>query len=102
MLGCLRALGHGRALCERLPANACTPDEAKPRLVGADASHAWVSVYCGEAGWIDVDPTNDSFPQTEHITLAWGRDFSDVCPVAGMFTGGGSHKLSVAVDVAPV
>lgn len=100
MLGCLRPLGLGARyvsgyLRTHLPAG-------KPRLVGADASHAWVSVYCGEAGWIDVDPTNDSFAQTEHITVAWGRDFRDVCPVAGTFIGGGRHKLSVAVEVAPV
>ena len=49
--------------------------------------------YCGDAGWIDVDPTNNSFPQAEHITVAWGRDFSDVCPVTGMFIGGGSHQV---------
>ena len=100
MLGCLRTLGlAARYVSGYLRTHA---PAGKPRLVGADASHAWVSVYCREAGWIDVDPTNDSFPQTEHITLAWGRDFSDVCPVAGMFTGGRSHKLSVAVDVTPV
>jgi transglutaminase-like putative cysteine protease len=100
MLGCLRTLGlAARYVSGYLRTQ---PPAGKPRLVGADASHAWISVYGGKAGWIDVDPTNDSFPQSEHITIAWGRDFSDVCPVAGMFIGGGSHKLSVAVDVAPV
>ena len=98
MLGCLRALGlAARYVSGYLRTHS---HDAKPRLVGADASHAWVSVYCGEAGWIDVDPTNNSFPQAEHITVAWGRDFSDVCPVAGMFIGGGAHKMSVAVQVA--
>ncbi len=100
MLGGLRAMGiAARYVSGYLRTH---PPAGKPRLVGADASHAWVSVYCGAAGWIDIDPTNDVFPQTEHITLAWGRDFSDVCPVAGMFVGGGNHKLTVSVDVAPV
>lgn len=99
MLGCLRPLG----LCARYVSGYLRthPPKGKPRLVGADESHAWISVYCGTAGWIDVDPTNNSFPQDEHITVAWGRDFGDVCPVAGMFIGGGQHKLSVSVDVAP-
>jgi transglutaminase-like putative cysteine protease len=72
-------------------------------LVGADASHAWLSVYCGaDAGWIDLDPTNDCIPSDEHITLAWGRDYTDVCPVAGVFVGGGTNSLNVSVDVAPL
>lgn len=100
MLGCLRPLGlAGRYVSGYLRTH---PPAGKPRLVGADASHAWVSVYCGEAGWIDFDPTNNSLPQHEHITVAWGRDFSDVCPVSGMFIGGGNHQLSVSVDVAPL
>jgi transglutaminase-like putative cysteine protease len=78
------------------------PAPGRPRLVGADASHAWVSVYCGEAGWIDVDPTNNCLVQTDHITIAWGRDYSDVCPIKGVFIGGGVHHMTVSVDVAPV
>ncbi len=99
MLGCLRPLG----LAARYVSGYLRTHQAEdqPRLVGADASHAWVSVYCGEHGWIDADPTNDLLPSTEHITVAWGRDFGDVCPVSGMFVGGGSHRLTVAVDVAP-
>lgn len=77
------------------------PPAGQPRLVGADASHAWFSVYCGEAGWIDFDPTNDSVPSTDHVTLAWGRDYGDVTPVRGLFVGGGGHELNVSVDVAP-
>lgn len=100
MLGCLRPLGIAARYVSGYLRT--LPPEGKPRLVGADASHAWVSVYCGDAGWIDLDPTNNSFPQTEHITVAWGRDFGDVCPVAGMFIGGGKHKLEVAVVVTPV
>lgn len=78
------------------------PPAGKPRLVGADASHAWASVWCGEhAGWIDVDPTNDVLPSTRHITVAWGRDFSDVSPLRGVTLGAGAQKLTVAVDVVP-
>jgi transglutaminase-like putative cysteine protease len=76
------------------------PPPGKPRLVGADASHAWLSVYGGELGWVDADPTNNIFPGTDHITVAWGRDFSDVSPVKGVYLGGGSHTLRVSVDVA--
>jgi transglutaminase-like putative cysteine protease len=68
-------------------------------LAGADASHAWVSVYCPGPGWIDVDPTNNLAPANRHITLAWGRDFSDVSPIRGVILGGGEHAVKVAVDV---
>ena len=78
------------------------PPAGKPRLVGADASHAWVSVYCGDLGWIDVDPTNDKLAGEEHITLGWGRDYGDVTPLKGIYTGGGKHELKVSVDVAPL
>ncbi|MEZ6069666.1 MAG: transglutaminase family protein [Pirellulales bacterium] len=77
------------------------PPPGKPRLIGADASHAWLSVYCGQAGWIDVDPTNDVVASADHITLAWGRDYSDVCPIQGVIIGGGTPLLHVSVDVAP-
>jgi transglutaminase-like putative cysteine protease len=78
------------------------PAAGQPRLTGADASHAWVSVFCGRDGWIDVDPTNNVLPQTEHITVAWGQDYRDVCPVSGMFIGEGGHRISVAVEVSPL
>ncbi len=78
-----------------------SPPPGKPRLVGADASHAWASLYCGAAGWFDFDPTNNVIPATDHITIAWGRDYSDVCPVQGVFTGGGATTMNVAVDVVP-
>ena len=74
----------------------------KKRLVGADASHAWFSVYCPSVGWVDFDPTNDLLPGEEHITVAYGRDFSDVSPVSGIITGGGHHEVRVSVDVEPV
>jgi len=78
------------------------PPAGKPRLAGADASHAWVSFYCPGAGWIDVDPTNNLLVAERHITVAWGRDFSDVSPVRGIIVGSGEHSLEVAVDVLPV
>lgn len=74
----------------------------KERLVGADASHAWFSVYCPSVGWVDFDPTNNLLPAEEHITVAYGRDFSDVSPVSGIITGGGHHEVKVSVDVEPL
>ena len=75
------------------------PPPGKPRLAGADASHAWLAVYCPGLGWVDVDPTNNMFPSTTHVTLAWGRDYGDVSPVRGVILGGGQHSLRVSVDV---
>jgi transglutaminase-like putative cysteine protease len=76
------------------------PPPGKPRLQGADATHAWVSLWCGEAiGWIGFDPTNDILVENDHIVLAVGRDFSDVSPVDGIIVGSRKQKLSVAVDV---
>lgn len=74
----------------------------RPRLVGADASHAWVSAYCPGSGWLDVDPTNNVVPSDGHVTLAWGRDYGDVSPLRGLVLGGGAHSLQVAVDMEPV
>ncbi|MCC6470137.1 MAG: transglutaminase family protein [Alphaproteobacteria bacterium] len=72
-------------------------------LRGADASHAWVSAWCGEAlGWVDFDPTNDLVVRDEHIVVAYGRDFSDVTPLRGVILGGGTHSLDVAVTVRPL
>jgi len=78
------------------------PPPGSPRLAGADASHAWVSVYCPGAGWLDVDPTNNLAPPASHVTVAWGRDYGDVCPVRGVILGGRDHTLEVAVDMEPV
>ncbi len=78
------------------------PPEGQDPLVGALASHAWLSVYCPGVGWIDVDPTNDVLPRESHITVAYGRDYGDVSPIKGVFLGGGEHALDVAVDVTPV
>lgn len=104
MLSCLRSLGlaaryvSGYLLTE--------PPPGQPRLIGADASHAWVSVYCPRfdgqpSSWIDADPTNGILPDTGHITLGWGRDFLDVSPLRGVLIGGGKQTMDVAVTVLP-
>lgn len=100
MLGCFRSLGLSARYVSGYLRTVAAP--GKERLVGADASHAWVSLYCGPAGWIDLDPTNNLAPNLEHITVAWGRDFYDVSPISGMFIGGGQNSLHVAVTVEPV
>lgn len=79
-----------------------TPAPGQPRLQGADASHAWVSVWCPGFGYVDFDPTNGSIPSHEHITLARGRDFGDVSPLRGVLLGGGDHVVRVGVDVLRV
>lgn len=76
--------------------------EGGPRLVGADASHAWLAVYCPGHGWVDVDPTNDQVPEGRHVTVAWGRDYGDVVPIKGVVLGGDEHTMQVAVDVTPL
>jgi transglutaminase-like putative cysteine protease len=99
-LACLRALA--------LPARYVSgylltrPQPGQPRLVGSDASHAWISVWCPEDGWVDLDPTNDRFVHDEHVTLAWGRDYGDISPITGVIFGGGDHVVEVGVDVDPV
>jgi len=96
-IACLRSLG--------LPARYVSgyletvPPADSPRLVGADSSHAWLTVYCPEVGWIPVDPTNNLVPSLTHVTLAWGRDYTDVSPIHGVILGGGDHTLRVNVDV---
>ncbi len=98
-IACLRALG----LAARYVSGylVMQPSLGHAPLVGAQASHAWVSVYCPERGWIDVDPTNNMLPSDRHITMAIGRDYGDVSPIKGVFLGGGEHTLEVAVDVVP-
>ncbi len=96
-IACLRSIG--------LPARYVSgyletqPPAGRTRLVGADASHAWFSVWCSDFGWIDADPTNNLLPGDRHITVAWGRDYNDVSPLRGVVVGGGEHGLKVAVDV---
>ena len=99
-IACLRSLGlPARYVSGYLRTRA---PEGKTRLVGADASHAWFSIYSPGTGWVDFDPTNNVQPGEEHITVAYGRDFGDVSPVAGIITGGGKHDVKVSVDVSEV
>lgn len=99
MLGCLRALGLPAAYVSGYLLT--RPPQGQPRLLGADASHAWVSVWCPQIGWIDLDPTNDVVVGSAHVTLAVGRDFGDVTPLRGVIRGGGEHTMRVAVSVVP-
>jgi len=78
-----------------------TPPRGQARLLGADASHAWVQAWCPRFGWLDLDPTNAVLPDTGHVTLAIGRDYGDVVPLRGVIRGGGEHTLKVAVSVVP-
>lgn len=98
-LACLRS--HGLAARYVSGYLLTQPPDGQPRLIGADASHAWLSIWCPGQGWVDLDPTNNLLPQDEHITLAWGRDYSDVSPINGVIFGGGDHTIHVAVDVVP-
>jgi transglutaminase-like putative cysteine protease len=98
MLACLRS----RGLAARYVSGylrTTPPLGTDAALSGADASHAWVSVFCPPFGWIDLDPTNDVRVGTHHIVIAWGRDFGDVSPLRGVIVGGGRHRLSVRVSV---
>jgi len=96
-IACLRAVG----LAARYQSGylETTPPKGQPRLVGADASHAWFAGWCPGLGWIEADPTNDLMP-APHVTIAWGRDFSDVTPLKGVILGGGSQRLTVSVELA--
>lgn len=99
MIACFRSMGlaakyvSGYLLTE--------PPRGQPRLIGADASHAWVAVYCPREGWLELDPTNNCLAGESHVVVAYGRDYSDVPPLRGVIRGGGAHELSVAVTVAP-
>lgn len=101
LIGCLRSVG--------LPARYVSgylrtlPPPGQPRLIGADVSHAWASVWCGQGlGWLDLCPTNARRADQDFITIAWGRDYQDVSPARGVLMGGAGHALSVSVDVEPV
>ena len=99
-IACLRSLG----LAARYVSGylSTLPPPGRPRLIGADATHAWVSLFCGELGWVDLDPTNNQIPSDRHVLLAWGRDYDDVSPVKGVVLGGGQHAVKVSVDVMPI
>lgn len=96
-IACLRSLGLAAQYISGYLET--TPPPGRPRRVGADASHAWLGVYCPGLGWIETDPTNDVFPSTGHVVLARGRDYVDVSPIRGVILGGGEHSLQVSVDV---
>jgi transglutaminase-like putative cysteine protease len=99
-IACLRSLGLAARYVSGYVAT--NPPPGMPRMAGADASHAWVSAFCGPLGWVDFDPTNDAVVGDQHITIGWGRDYSDVCPIQGVFVGGGQHSMRVGVDVFPL
>jgi transglutaminase-like putative cysteine protease len=96
-IGCLRSQGlaarYVSGYIETLP------PPGKEKLVGADASHAWFSVFIPDQGWMDFDPTNNQVPNDQHITIAWGRDYSDVTPLKGVIFGGQNHEPKVSVEV---
>ena len=100
MISCLRSTG----LAARYVSGylLTRPAPGKPRRVGADVSQAWISLFVPAIGWIDLDPTNNIMPSLEHITLGWGRDFTDVTPLRGVINGGGEPTLEVKVTVEPV
>ena len=99
-IACLKSLGlPGRYVSGYLLTE---PPPGQPRLLGADASHAWFAVWAPPFGWVDLDPTNDMRPGEGHVTVAWGRDYTDVPPINGVVAGGGGHVVEVGVDVVPV
>jgi transglutaminase-like putative cysteine protease len=99
-IACFRAMGlPARYVSGYLETD---PPPGQAKMVGADASHAWVSLFCPGHGWIDLDPTNNCIPSMRHITVGWGRDYGDVSPLRGVVLGEGSHVLTVAVDVTPL
>ena len=102
MIACFRSRGlPARYVSGYLRTNTTTDKEGK-KLVGDGASHAWVAVWSPPYGWIEFDPTNGCFAGTDHVAVAWGRDFGDVSPLRGVILGGGKHQLSVTVRVDPV
>ena len=99
-LSCLRVL---RIPCRYVSGYLLTrPPPGQKKLQGADASHAWISIWAPETGWVDFDPTNGLIVQDEHVTVAFGRDYIDVSPISGVLIGGGAHTVSVSVDVGEV
>ena len=100
-VGCVRSMGLAARYVSGYLETA--PPPGVERLVGADASHAWLSVFVPGWGWLDLDPTNDKIVGSTYVTTAWGRDYADVSPLKGIVFGGGDfHTLDVAVDVARI
>ncbi|HTU65456.1 MAG TPA: transglutaminase family protein [Steroidobacteraceae bacterium] len=101
MIACFRSRGlPARYVSGYLRTNAATGEDGR-KLVGDGASHAWVAVWSPPYGWLEFDPTNGCFAGTDHVAVAWGRDFGDVSPLRGVILGGDAHKLSVSVAVVP-
>ena len=100
LVSCLRQLGIPAAYVSGYLLT--KPPAGRPRLIGADASHAWVSAFIPGTGWVDYDPTNACFAGAGHIVVARGRDFFDVSPVKGLFSGGGDHTLETCVTVEEI
>ncbi len=101
-IACLRSLGLPARYVSGYLLTHAPPGKVK--LIGSDASHAWISVYVGDGNWLDFDPTNNVRPNEEHITIGWGRDYSDVSPIQGVLIGGGGGhtQLTVSVDVREI
>jgi transglutaminase-like putative cysteine protease len=101
LLGALRSLGLGARYVSGYLET--VPPAGQPRLVGADASHAWVGLYVPGEGWVDLDPTNGLAQPDRHVTIGWGRDYTDVVPVRGVMFGPRSDQvLDISVDVAAI
>lgn len=99
MIACLRSVGlSARYMSGYIQT---LPPPGQPRLAGADASHAWVAVYCPQAGWLELDPTNNQLADEQYITLGWGRDYQDISPAKGVLLGGGQHTVHAQVDMIP-
>jgi transglutaminase-like putative cysteine protease len=96
-IACLKSLG--------LPAKYVSgyvetvPPEGEEKMIGVDASHAWFSVFIPGMGWMDFDPTNNIIPGSQHVTIGWGRDYADICPLKGVILSSGPHELNVSVDM---
>ncbi len=99
-IACMRGPRPGGAVRERVHPD--RPAAGPGAAGGADASHAWVGVFCPRFGWVDLDPTNDLICSDRHVTLAWGRDYADVSPLHGVILGGEEHELHVGVSVIPL
>jgi transglutaminase-like putative cysteine protease len=100
MIACLRSRGLPARYVSGYLRTISPSDAPELALVGGGATHAWVAVWCPPFGWVELDPTNGGFVGTDHIALAWGRDFADVSPLRGVILGGAAHELSVKVHVA--
>jgi transglutaminase-like putative cysteine protease len=106
MIACLRSRGlaarYVSGYVRSAPPRAAGRRSGRTAPVGGGASHAWVGVFCAPFGWIELDPTNNTRVGTDHVAIAWGRDFGDVSPLRGIILGGGTHQLAVNVSVEPI